>query len=95
MSIQEALANVRKHARAERVDISLCQSDSGVVLAVADDGVGFSQGGPGRGEFPRFGLSTMRERAESIGGTMEVESEPGHGTRVRVEVPAHETGTVR
>jgi signal transduction histidine kinase len=55
---------------------------------LTDNGVGFSQGTLSRGVFPRFGLSTMRERAESIGGTFTIESTPGGGTSVCVEIPS-------
>jgi signal transduction histidine kinase len=80
---QEALNNVLKHAHASRVAVRLDVSTDRAVLEVADDGVGFEpylRGGDG------FGLPGMRERVERLGGTLQVESEPGAGTRVRVEV---------
>ncbi|HEV7484375.1 MAG TPA: GAF domain-containing sensor histidine kinase [Thermoanaerobaculia bacterium] len=85
--IQESLANVRKHSRATSASVDVHRRDGKLQLAVTDNGIGFSQGAPSRGVFPRFGLSTMRERAESIGGTFEIESTPGGGTSVRVEIP--------
>lgn len=85
--VQESLANVLKHARAKRVDVSLRQGDGRIVATVGDDGLGFDPALPGRGEFPRFGLAAMRERAESIGGQVRLDSSPGKGTRVTVEVP--------
>ena len=85
--IQESLANVRKHSRATSATIDLCRRDGKLRLAIADNGVGFTQGTLGRGVFPRFGLSTMRERAESIGATFAVESTPGSGTSVFVDIP--------
>lgn len=83
-SCQEALTNVRRHARATNVHIELSFTDEVVRLSVADDGVGFDPGG-GRGG---FGLSGMRGRAGEVGGTLRVESEPGAGTTVALEVPA-------
>lgn len=86
--VQESLANVRKHARATTATIEVRRRAGKLLLVVRDDGVGFSQGAArNRPLFPRFGLSTMRERAESIGATFSVESTPGSGTTVRAEVP--------
>jgi signal transduction histidine kinase len=85
--VQESLANVRKHASATRVTLALAQEGSTLRLTIEDDGVGFRPGELGRSEVPRFGLSTMRERAETIGGTFRLESIPGSGTRVLVELP--------
>jgi signal transduction histidine kinase len=85
--IQESLTNVRKHAKATTATVDVRKRDGKLLLAVNDNGVGFSQAIRSRGVFPRFGLSTMRERAESIGGTFSVESAPGAGTTVRVEIP--------
>ena len=84
---QEALANVRKHAAAHRAEVRLERLDGRVVLTVADDGVGFDPAGLGRSEMPRFGLATMRERAESIGGRLRVGAAAAGGTQVVVEVP--------
>ena len=55
---------------------------------VADDGSGFDPSIRSRSAFPRFGLAIMRERAESIGGTLEIDTEPKVGTRVRIRIPA-------
>ncbi len=86
--VQEALANVRKHARAANVAIELHQNAEWVHLTVADDGVGFKPGRVRTNDGPRFGLATMRERAEGIGGTLVVETHPGSGTRILVRVPS-------
>lgn len=86
--VQESLANVRKHAQAKSVDVSLEQADGKIVATVQDDGLGFNPELLGRAEFPRFGLATMRERAESIGGTVRLDSSPGQGTRITIEIPA-------
>lgn len=85
--IQESLTNVRKHAKATTARIEVRRRDGKLLITVRDDGIGFAQAGRSRSVFPRFGLSTMRERAESIGGTFSIESEPGGGTMVSVEVP--------
>lgn len=85
--VQEALANVRKHSRATRVSVELTELDGAIEARIADDGIGFDPGALGRGEFPRFGLATMRERAESIGGTLVIQSAPGKGATVSVRVP--------
>ena len=85
--VQETLANVRKHAHARRADIILEQNGSRLRIMVRDDGAGFNPLELGRSEFPRFGLATMRERAESIGGHFQLDSAPGAGTRVTIELP--------
>lgn len=87
--VQESLTNVRKHARAGRVEIRLTEDADGVRLSVADDGAGFAPGAAGGPrDLPRFGLATMRERAESVGGKIAVTSAPGQGTRIVVELPS-------
>ena len=86
--VQEALSNVRKHSEARTTTVELSRSDGTVVAAVADDGIGFDPCSLVRSERPRFGLAIMRERAQSIGAELEIRSEPGAGTRVRVTVPA-------
>src|ERR1700720_221722 len=85
--VQEALANVRKHAQARHVEIDLEVRDGILHLAIADDGIGFKPGELGRSEFPRFGLATMRERGESIGGRFEIGSSPSGGTLIKLELP--------
>ena len=85
--VQEALANVRKHAKATTVSIDIARRDGRMTARIADDGVGFNPAARTRSDFPRFGLATMRERAESVGGTLRVESEPGSGTTVVFELP--------
>jgi signal transduction histidine kinase len=81
---QEALHNAVKHARAHTLDLSVELGDSEVGLVVADDGRGFD---PLR-EFPgHLGLQSMRERAAAVGGTLEIQSAPGEGTRLRARFP--------
>jgi PAS domain S-box-containing protein len=82
--IQEALTNVRKHAQAQNTWIQFDQTDDTVVVRVKDDGVGFD---PNRPQKERFGLQTMRERIESIGGTVSIESSPNAGTTIQVNLP--------
>src|SRR5262249_6072685 len=79
----EALHNTVKHAKATRVAVRLTQDPAAVSLELADDGVGFD---PAR-TFPgHLGQISMRERAEQLGGTLTVDSAPGHGTRVTTRI---------
>jgi signal transduction histidine kinase len=93
--VQESLANVRKHAKAEHVEIRLGAEHDALVATVHDDGTGFDPARLGRSDFPRFGLSTMRERAEGVGGALDVASTPGEGTSVTVRIPAAAAVTTR
>jgi signal transduction histidine kinase len=87
--VQEALQNVRKHADASKVSVLAEFTDKGVALAVRDDGIGFiapssptdlaSQGS--------FGLMGIEERAQLFGGELEIHSQPGHGTEIKVTLP--------
>jgi signal transduction histidine kinase len=84
--VQEALANVRKHAAASRVTVTLSYLDDVTMLDVHDDGVGFDQAATaaaGAG----LGLHAMAERVAALGGSLVIESAPGEGTTVAVEVP--------
>ncbi|MEV4148301.1 sensor histidine kinase [Amycolatopsis sp. NPDC049691] len=83
---QEALANAEKHARASRIGVTLSYSDEVVLLDVVDDGVGFRPGD--RGDGTGFGLEVMRRRVQRVAGTLSVESTPGEGTAVSVQVPS-------
>lgn len=85
--LQEALANVRKHSGASKAHVLLERRGGDLFARVADDGTGFDPELPRRRRFPRFGLAIMRERAESIGGRLEVHSAPEEGTRVEVTLP--------
>lgn len=82
---QEALANVRKHARATRVTVTLVQAESELVFTVSDDGVGFDPKRPPR--LTAVGIVGMKERIQKSGGTLKVESSPGAGTTVTAVVP--------
>jgi signal transduction histidine kinase len=83
---QEALQNALRHADATRVDVSLEARDGRLRLAVADDGVGFDPAEPGL-RSRRLGLTSMEERARALGGTLTIESSPGRGTTIALEVP--------
>ncbi len=82
-SAQEALSNVRRHARADHVRVALAYEPRRVVLTVDDDGRGFDPTTGGRG----FGLDGVRARAAEVGGTVDLASGAGTGTRLRVELP--------
>jgi len=83
---QEALCNARKHSRARSVSISLSYSSSGVVLAIKDNGQGFAIKHC-RADVHGFGLSMMCERANRLGGTMDIKTGQGAGTELRMSVP--------
>lgn len=85
---QEALANIRKHAQATAVQLTLSYIDDVVVLDVQDNGVAFA-GAAASPLSGGYGLQAMRERAEQCGGSMTVESEPGEGTTVVVSIPIY------
>jgi signal transduction histidine kinase len=85
---QEALANAEKHARASRIGVTLTYADDVVLLDVRDDGAGFTPGEPARGDGTGFGLQAMRQRVQRVAGTLAIESAPGEGTAVNVQVPA-------
>ncbi len=84
--VQEAMTNVVRHARATRVDVLAERRGDRVMVMIEDDGVGFEPDQVQRGD--HFGLLGLRERAEALGGTLTVESAPGAGTTVVVEVPS-------
>jgi signal transduction histidine kinase len=94
-SAQEALANVRKHARASRVALTVSYMPHVVVLDSRDDGVGFDpeavrqpyRTGNNDLEMGGFGLRGMRERAERVGGKLLIDSTPGEGTTLAIELP--------
>ena len=81
---QEAITNVERHAKAERLAVTWRCDGTHAVLVIADNGVGFPDGRAGR--LDSYGIIGMRERAASIGATLDVASEPGVGTSVRCEV---------
>ncbi|PYU24456.1 MAG: hypothetical protein DMG30_08530 [Acidobacteria bacterium] len=87
---REALHNVKKHARATHVVVKLWQNEAKVVLVIDDNGEGFSFAGRYTGdelERLRLGPISIKDRTRSVGGVLMVESTPGHGARLTVEVP--------
>jgi len=91
--VQEALTNVSKHAKATRAVISIVEREGRLTAAVTDDGEGLPEGGPSRTRTPEeeltggFGVSGMRERAELVGGELELVPAPGSGATMRLTVP--------
>jgi PAS domain S-box-containing protein len=83
---QEALTNVAKHARATRVDVALECTQLGARITIADDGRGFDPAGERRAG-AGWGLLTMQERVEAVGGSLYLDSAPGRGTRIMAQVP--------
>jgi signal transduction histidine kinase len=85
--IQEALTNVRKHAQAQHVWVTFEMEEGKAKVTVRDDGQGFDPAEVTRAGLASFGLQTMRERAESVGGSLRIESQRGRGTQVHVWLP--------
>jgi PAS domain S-box-containing protein len=85
--VQEALVNVRKHARASRVEVWVGEEDAGYLVRVTDDGVGFDAGEGARSPKGHLGITTMRERAELAAGWFAIRSDPGAGTAVEFWLP--------
>jgi len=83
---QEAMVNVARHSKAEHVTVVWRCDGRTAELFIIDDGVGFGVGRSGR--LDSYGLTGMRERAASIGARLDIESSPGHGTRIRCMVTA-------
>ena len=87
---REALNNIKKHAKASHVVVKLTQDDSRLVLVVDDNGEGFSFAGRFTGDELdrlRLGPISIKERTRTVGGVLTVESNPGHGARLIVEIP--------
>jgi PAS domain S-box-containing protein len=81
-SLRELLINVARHARTDKASVSLIREDAALTVTVEDAGIGFD-----RGQSGGFGLVSVRERVEGLGGRLEIESERHRGTRVRMVVP--------
>ena len=85
--VQESLRNVSRHAQASAVHLILREDEQEITLSIQDDGQGFKVDGLlSRG----LGFVSMRERVRLVGGTLLVESQPGHGTTVKVSIPGSE-----
>lgn len=88
--VQECLANVAKHAQARNVHVRVLRSDTGVLLSVQDDGVGFDVG-----QAPQpasLGIAGLRQRAKLLHGSVVLTSAPGQGTRVEAAIPLDAAG---
>ncbi len=96
--VQETLSNVARHAHAQHVRVSLQDGDELVRLSVEDDGQGFDpktvsagrpceNGHPLGNVHPSQTLIQMRERIELLGGQLDIASQPGHGTRIVIQLP--------
>ena len=93
--VQEGLTNVLKHARAGKVSIVLEKKPEGLALVLEDDGIGFDpesvgRNAAGRGQPSGLGLSGMKERVALLGGSIAVESSPGNGSAIFVQIPLPE-----
>jgi len=87
--IQEAMANIVKHASAQRVQLYATENERQHVVTLQDDGAGFRADQVKSGS---YGLTTMRERAQKLGGDTEIISKAGAGTRIRVTIPKFAEG---
>ena len=85
--VQESLTNIRKHAHAQHAIVCFSTVDGHAEMRVEDDGCGFDPSRIARGDWPQFGLQTMRERAESVGGAFVIVSKPNTGTHIVVQIP--------
>jgi signal transduction histidine kinase len=83
--VQESLTNIRRHSAATQVRVELRRHGGRVRAVIADNGIGFD---PGQTGLRNFGLRGMRERVRVLGGDLSIESEPGHGARIVVDLPA-------
>jgi signal transduction histidine kinase len=84
--VQESLTNVKRHSGAGRARVTLKESHGLIQIEIVDRGTGFD---PKLVPNDRFGLRGIRERAWMFGGNVKVESAPGQGTRIKVELPVH------
>jgi signal transduction histidine kinase len=86
--VSEALANAAKHSQASRIDVSLEPRDGNLLLSVRDDGVGGADAARGSG------IVGLNDRVEALGGRLALESPPGRGTTISVELPIATPATV-
>jgi signal transduction histidine kinase len=91
--VRELLFNVVKHARAQTAEVHVCWEDEVMHIEVADDGIGFNTDGlsSSLGRSDKFGLFSIRERLDSIGGQLHINSQPGRGTQVALTAPQKRT----
>jgi len=88
--VQESLANVAKHAQATRVTVSVERKPHSVTLRIEDNGVGFEVKAPRKTH--SLGLMGLRERAQLLQGSVQIQSQPGQGTQVAVSIPVQDVG---
>jgi PAS domain S-box-containing protein len=88
--LQEALSNARKHGKARCVEVTFTREDHLLRLSIQDDGAGFDPAQLSLASENHFGLRFMHERAQELGGSLAVISQPGQGTRVSLEIPERE-----
>ena len=86
-TVQECLSNVVKHSQSKSAAIALRRDADAIRLSVQDDGLGFAVERSGNESAPGFGLRNITERARTMGGEVEIRSQPGAGTRVELRVP--------
>jgi signal transduction histidine kinase len=86
-SVQEALTNIARHAQARHVRLRLTRQGPWVTALIEDDGVGFDAQRPAATDAPAMGLMAMRERVSLLGGSLTLDSAPGRGTRLLIELP--------
>jgi DNA-binding CsgD family transcriptional regulator len=84
---QEALTNVRNHSTATRASVNISDHDGGVLVRISDNGTGFDVASVRSSAGEHFGLASMRERAEAVGGWCRIESSPAAGTLVECWLP--------
>ncbi|HET8722847.1 MAG TPA: ATP-binding protein [Anaeromyxobacteraceae bacterium] len=89
---QEAMSNIARHAQAESVLIQLSESEGVISIEIEDDGRGFDPGNVSHADRRHFGLMGIEERVEILGGKVSIESAPGQGTRIRLQVPLPREG---
>ena len=84
---QEAVLNAVRHSNAQTVELDVNYKEREVILRVSDDGCGFDGQPIAEGTSDHYGITTMRERAEQVGGRVTISSAPGRGTTVEAIVP--------
>lgn len=90
--VQEALSNARRHGGASKVEVTVGTNGSQAHITITDDGKGFDRNGPGGADGSHFGLTFMRERMYQLGGSIAIESQPGAGTVLTLDVPVGDQG---
>jgi two-component system sensor histidine kinase UhpB len=88
--VQEALSNVRRHACAQKVWIHCWQDQGEIKISIEDDGSGFDPQEISTGDTSKqsFGLQIMRERVQYINGELKIDSAPGKGTKILIQIPS-------